>query len=174
MINQKVNSPIVNTSESYSSLFFLGQNNVVIPYINLDIISDGSAKEFRHFVNYCFYVFMDVKKIHMQSSVLNIELEFNPNNYNSNNISIEYIKIGGYKSSEADVKILYNSATIFFPVNCTYSELQSSFIPENTPNFIRTMSEVEVETFFSYENLPSELKDHLGSEFIKFSLPINS
>ena len=164
-MNKYVNVEFVNTPESYSQITFFGNNNIAIPYININLMPDNPITHRNSFVDYSYYVLIGVKSMEYKSDNDKGKLNFIFDLANENLPTItEYIVIGNYdyKSVWAEVKIECMGIHYYTLDNSKISFRQDDFIPYQTPNFKQTLDVNEIERFFSFQNLPDEIRATLG------------
>lgn len=161
------NPDFVDTTESFSPGFFMGSNNIIIPYINVNLMPGNPVTNHLSFVDYSYYVFLDFELFEFASKSQKFILEFQRQK-KSNNVYSEYIMVGNYKKTGGEARIKCESHHYYICNNSKYSEQNNSFIPQNTPNFEQTIREEDADTFFTYSGLPEELKLILGSDVGNF------
>jgi hypothetical protein len=163
------NLAFVNTSEAYSNPIFIGNNNIIIPYINVGIMPDNPITGVQSVIDFGYLVFKHVVSVIFESP--KGELTFGFNSEMEKNYVTKYIGVGGYRSHvEAELKI--DCTEIFFYIleNATVNSPSTPFIPIDTPNFKRNMDVKQVNSFFLLINLPEEIKEVLGSPSYSISL----
>jgi hypothetical protein len=160
----------VNTSEAYSKDLFCGNNNIVIPYINLDLMPGNPVTNTEQSVlDYGYYVLEGVQSAFFDCAEGRFNMDFNlPLD---EDFIIEYVGHGGYKSSNSsEVKIVCKDLALYVPENAKLSQFPDLFVPEDTPNFKRNMDTGAVEAFFLLQNFPEAIREILGPKTIILSL----
>jgi hypothetical protein len=159
----------VNTSESYNKEIYLFGNNIIIPYINLEIFENktpfNKIKQYDR-LDFSYLIFKNVEEISWGSENGLDGFNFNQTSGGDQEYLIEYIlganilnKHGGF-----EFKIKYKEQYL------CYSEFNANtktgalnfWMPINTPNFMRNISEEKILEFFNQENIPVEILKFLG------------
>lgn len=161
-MNKYINAEFVNTSEAYSQMMFFGNNNIVIPYVNINLMPDNPINNKQSFVDYSYYVLTGVKSMEYGSAKGKLLIRFDLLIEDAFLIT-EYIGIGNYKSIGAEVKIECRDMIYYILESSKISTSPDAFIPYNTPAFKQTLSTDVVERFFSSQNIPDEIKAVLGN-----------
>ena len=160
-MNKYINVEFVDTCEAYSQITFFGNNNIAIPYININIMPDNPITHEQSFVDYSYYVLTGVKS--MEYGSLKGKLNFNLGlSIEDVQTKLEYVTIGDYQSVGAEVKIECENMNYYMFADSKISTRPDAFIPYETPNFKQTMNTEEIENFFSFKNIPNEIKMILG------------
>jgi hypothetical protein len=157
----------VNTSEAYSRVFFIGNNNAVIPYINVGLMPENPINGETSFVEYSYYMFGDISSVIFNAAEI-IHLESRADTVP---LFEEYVILDGIKKSNgAEVKILCNELSFYVPIISRTSKQPNTFIPIETPKYKRNMDSGSVDNFFSKESLPQIVRNILGDFFYMFFL----
>jgi len=157
-----VSAEFIDTAEAYSQITFFGNNNIAIPYINITIMPDNPITHKVSFVDYSYYVLTGVRSMEYGSAKGKLIFSFGSSPKDVPPL-IEYIMIGDYQSVGAEVKIECQGIDYYMFDNSKISSRPDDFIPYETPNFKQTMNTEEIENFFSFQNIPSEIKVILGN-----------
>lgn len=160
-MNKYDNAEFVNTSEAYSQITFFGNNNIAIPYINMGLMPDNPITHKQSFVDYSYYILTRVNSMEYGSTKGKLIFSFDLLMKKASPIT-EYIGIGNYISVDSEVKIECQDMHYFTFDNSKISTRPDDFIPYETPNFKQTLNTEEIERFFSFQNIPDEIKAILG------------
>jgi hypothetical protein len=161
-MNKYINAEFVNTSEAYSQIAFFGNNSIAIPYINIGLMPDNPITHRQSFVDYSYYILNGVKSMEYGSAKGKLLFGFNLL-IDEEPLIIEYIGLGNYKSVDAEVKVDCQALHYYTFGTSKISMLPDDFIPYETLNFKQTLNTDEVEKFFSFQNIPNEIKTILGN-----------
>ena len=160
------NPDFINTSEAYSGEILVGDGNIVIPYININLLPGNPINGIHSFIDYGYYIFTKIGALELgsESTIINVSA-----NKISDNLLTEHICVGGYgKSKGGELKILCKEH-IFLTLE--HSTMKNSyFIPVDTPNFKSNMDASEVASFFANKYVPIEIKDLWGNEYYRISI----
>lgn len=161
----------VNTSESYNKEIYLIGENLIIPYINLEIFE----AKFNHPIikkydklDFSYLIFKDVKEVfwnyefnnEAQCGQLILGDTSTKNDYlteyiDATNVLREYY---GY-----DFEIKFKEQYLYFSENVSIKNGPLSFwMPIETPNFRKNLSEKEVQSFFNKDSIPYEVLKLVG------------
>ena len=159
---QGLNIEFVNTSEAYEGTIMIGNNTMVIPFINATLMRNINLNDQNSFVDF-FYVVLE--------TILRVEVTTNnsPVNLVSNNFSCfkeqdyEYFDFRKASLKVACVRKFLIFADVF-------NVSKSRFIPVPTPNFPPNMEKSTVDTFFSNTVLPARIKELLGENYFNLNL----
>jgi len=170
MLKKFINTDFIDTSESYSDKLLLGsKNSIVIPYIGLDLLPSNPVAKNRIIVDYSYFVFISISSIVFKST--NLNLHFKHTLLNQPQHIVEDIMVGGYKNDNAvEVEIKCEKSILYLPPNFKLGSYPCPFMPIDTPNFTRNMDIDEVEAFFDFSSLPSELQEILGENIYATSV----
>lgn len=161
---------LINTSEAYSRFFFVGDKNVVVPYININLLPNNPINEESVFIEYSYYVFKDVRFAQFFGSE-NIHFDFINSKDKDGVIQEVYIGLDGIgRSNGAEIKICCYEHSLFIPIESRISNVSTSFIPRDTPVFNMNMNVAEVQRFFSKKKIPDALNSYLGERFYSILL----
>ena len=167
----KLNKNDINTSESYNKNIFFYKNDVIIPYINLEIFDNSfnysKVKKYDK-LDFAYIIFRDVVEIRWNSELRN---EINSmskkfcNFYKEENYLVDYLEVINVFNKETDpydFEIKYKEKYIYISENVNIKKGASNFwIPIETPNFHPNLSVNEVLNFFSKANVPNEILDFI-------------
>lgn len=163
MLKKYTADDFVNTSEAYSDKIFIGSNNIAIPYINVGLMPDNPITKKQSVIEFSYYVLTGLKSMKFQAKRGKLDLDFNFTI--TETVIKEYVMVGGYKNdNEAELEIECTGLLFFLPPYSKSSEFPNLFVPVDTPNFKCNMNTDQVESFFSYEKLPKEIKEVLGPD----------
>lgn len=169
MIKRFINADFANTSEAYAKNFFLGKKNIVVPYINLDMMRENPISGNGRFVDYSYFIFKDVRQMLIGTKHMSLKLDFSSDI--SEDCITENIAFGGYKSIGAEASVICKDCLVYLPDNAKFSSELLSFIPIDTPARGRNITTEDVEDFLLLKNLPKEVKtEFLGEEICSFSI----
>jgi hypothetical protein len=163
MIKKHLNLDFINTSEAYSKLIFLGNNNVVIPYINLNLLKNNDINQNNCFVDFSYCALINVATMEYESN--NGKLNLNITEDQQQGI-VDYFMIGNIDSINSEVKIQFREFHYYLNESSRFSNNQDDFIPYPTPNFNQTISAEKVLDFFLVEKLPAEVRAIVGKNVI--------
>ena len=150
----------VNTSEAFSKIIFIGNNNVAIPYINIDLMDSNPITGKQSVVDYSYYVFLRVRSMLFEAR--NGKLAFDFNFSQVENFILEYIMVGGYQNAcEAEVKIECEKLLFYVSDTAKFGQF-GDFMPVDTPDYKMNMIAEKVDNFFLVSNLPEDIKVILG------------
>ncbi|MEO6838496.1 MAG: hypothetical protein ABI185_08895 [Ginsengibacter sp.] len=156
------NPDFVDTYEAYSKTVFIGNNNVAIPYVNVGLMPDNPINGKQSVVDYSYYFITRVQS--MIFATRKGKMTFDFNGTTDKNYITEYIMAGGYKiDNGAEVTIRCEGLIFYLPDTAKINDPFHPFIPIDTPNFKQNMITEEVDSFFSIDNLPQEVKEVLGN-----------
>lgn len=159
-----VNSGFINTSESYSDGFIIGYKNLVIPYINIGLIPDNPINGRQCVIDYCYYVFFEVKSLEINYPTQKIQVNFNLGNIAVGLIE-EYIILGGINTQNgSEAKIICNGMSLYIKPSSKFSEPSRPFVPFDTPIYRQNLDRDEVNSFLSFNNLPEEINTIVGKQ----------
>jgi hypothetical protein len=114
-------------------------------------------------VDYSYYVLLGVHNMSFNGYKDKLALDLIQTLHQE--LITEYIIIGKYISTGgAEVTIKCKERKFYLPADAKLNEPINPFLPKDTPNFKRNMEKERVEAFFSYENLPDEIRALLGRE----------
>ena len=160
-MNKYVNAEFVDTAEAYSQITFFGNNNIAIPYINIDLMPNNPITNKQCFVDYSYYVLIGVKSMEYGSAKGKLTFNFDLS-VKDESLVTEYITIGDYQSIGAEVKIECQDMYYYTFDNSKISIRPDDFVPHETPNFKQTLHTNDIGRFFSFEGIPNEIKAVLG------------
>jgi hypothetical protein len=160
----------VNTSESYNKNVFICENNLIIPYINLEVFNIKFAHpQIKRYdkLDFSYLIFKDIEEISWNYVISDEEkqgqLIFNnvPNNEHlteyveATNIFTEYY---GY-----NFEIKFKKQYLFFSEEIKVKNGGLNFwFPIETPNFRKNMDDEKVQSFFCKENVPKDVLELVG------------
>ncbi|MDQ6609045.1 MAG: hypothetical protein M3Y85_04410 [Bacteroidota bacterium] len=151
----------VDTYEAYSKTVFVGNNNVVVPYISVGLMPHNPIINKQSVVDYSYYVFTSVRSMNFTARKGKLTVDFNV--IADKEYIAEYIMAGGYKSDNcAEVKIDCEGLIFYIAESAKIGQF-GDFMPIDTSNFKQNMDTDTVESFFLIDNLPQEIKEVLGS-----------
>ena len=169
MIKNRINPDYVNTSEAYSMRLFIGRNNIVVPYVNIDLLEGNGILNDRQFISFSYYILVDVKSVIMRASQSVLNLDFSDCKVKSNNV--EHIQIGGYKSKGSEASVQCYEFLICIPAYAQYSLEPLAFVPLDTPRIKRNMPAKDIDLFFSLNGMDTEIKtEFLGDNAVALTL----
>lgn len=156
------NAPdFVNTSESYSVICFSGQNSIVIPYVNNNLMPENPINKQNCFIDYSYCIFKNVHLIELGSDSDEICI-YIANTQVKTKSCTEYVTVGGYGHSKGgELRIQCEFYLFGFP--STSKMNINPFIPLATPNFPPNMNDKIVNDFFN--NMPDEIKKIIGNDY---------
>jgi hypothetical protein len=163
MIKSSINPNYVNTSEAYSMSIFVGKGNIVVPYINIDLLDQNGILDQREFISFSYYILTDVKSIILQAPQTVLNLYFA--DCQTESLNEECIQIGGYKSKGLEAAVICQGFLICIPNYAQYSKEPLAFVPVDTPNTKRNMPTENIDLFFSLGGIDAEIKNEfLGND----------
>lgn len=163
----KLNKNDINTSEAYNKTIFIYKNNIIIPYINLEVFE----KSFIHMevkkydrLDFSYIIFKNVVEICWDFES-NIEMKSTCRKlsdfYESDHYLVDYIEavnIFDNHDDPSEFEIRYKEKYIYLSENVKIKRgALNLWIPVETPNFNANMKEKEVTRFFSGNNIPKEI-----------------
>lgn len=163
----KLNKNDINTSEAYNKTIFIYKNNIIIPYINLEIFEESfihaEVKKYDR-LDFSYIIFKDVVEIFWNFES-NIEMKSTYRKfsdfYESDHYLVDYIEainIFDKHDDPYEFKIRYKEKYIYLPENVRIKRgALNLWIPVETPNFRANMKEREVTYFFSKTNIPNDI-----------------
>jgi hypothetical protein len=155
----------VDTSDAYSKQLLLGNGNIVVPYINIELLTDNPVQSANSNIDYSYCVFIEVSKLIINSRKGGIIQMRYEQNLNMPEIT-EFIYFGGYEGqNSAEIEIHCRMFSYYLPEKFQVKTAQDFFIPRTTPMFRQNMIDVEVERFLNFDTKPIELIDLLGSQY---------
>jgi hypothetical protein len=160
-MNKYTSAEFVDTYEAYSQITFFGNNNIAIPYINIGLMPNNPITHKQSFVDFSYYILAGVKSMEFGSAKGKLFFSFNLL-VEDMPLVTEHITIGNYESVGAGVKVECRDMFYYTFDNSRISIRPDDFIPYETPNFKRTLDTEEIERFFSFQNIPDEIKAVLG------------
>jgi hypothetical protein len=161
-----------NTSESYNKDIYVYKDNLIIPYINLQILSPNfnhpTIKE-NDRLNFAYLIFKTVKEMHwcyeFNNKIRYKNLVFDTVS-NDNDYSTEYIDATNIFTEHYgyDFEIKFKEQYLYFSEDVAIKNgVLSHWIPIDTPNFKRNLSKEAVKSFFIKDNVPSEITELVGA-----------
>lgn len=170
MLKKYLNANFLNTSdEAYSDKIFVGNNSIAIPYVNIELMPDNPITGKKTLIDHSYCVFTGVQSILFNAEKGSFYLEFSQ--MHDINFKVHYVLVGGFKNdNSAEVKITSADQQFYLCDNSRFSQAPLFFLPVDTPNFKRNMDVEKVESFFSLQALPAEIKDLLGGNIISLML----
>jgi len=154
----------VNTSESYNKEIYLFGNNIIIPYINLEIFENktpfNKVNQYDR-LDFSYLIFKNVEEISWSYGNSLEKLNFNHTSTGNQECIIDYV-LGANMLNKHDgfeFKIKYEEQYLYyseFSVSAKTGAL-NFWMPINTPNFMKNISEEKVLEFFNQENIPTEI-----------------
>jgi len=157
-ISDKIDA--VNTSESDSNGGFLFDSNLIIPYVNLDIIKNGltGPSDTRCRIEYCYLIFTTISEIVWMGENQMKDQIFGRLKFNSPKTQFVDWVAFEQDSISCELKIGFDKLYIFIPNYSRYG--LEWYTPRNTPNFSQNMDVQKVMDFFEIRNLPNEVSIH--------------
>ena len=151
----------VNTSEAYSSKLYVGRNNILIPFINIGLMSSNPINSKESVIDYSYYLLREVYKTSF--SMINEKLEEVKKEVDVDLIN-EYIMIGGFQNVRLqEIEVFCKGRYLYFADNAIISNPLKPFVPRPTPNFMQNLPNYKVDNFFN--KLPVELEEILGPDY---------
>jgi hypothetical protein len=166
-----VNPDFVNTSEAYSKLLYIGNNNLVVPYVNIGILPANPINGNDSVVEYSYYIIYKTGYIIVNTPKDEILMQFHTKEKANENVIIEYIVVGGYMTNNStELKISCKSIELFIPEGSTVEKSSNPFIAEDNGYLKQNMRTEDVNNFFSFERLPVEILEILGDNICAVKL----
>lgn len=161
----------VNTSDSYNKDIYVSENNLIIPYVNLQVFDikfvHPQIKRYDK-LDFSYLIFKDVKEIiwnyEFNNEVKCGQLIFddlsNENDYLTEYINATNLFIDDYG---CDFEIRFKEQYLYFSDDVNIIKEGLGFwIPIETPNFRKNMDEEKVQSFFRKENVPKDVLELVG------------
>lgn len=159
----------INTSESYNKDIYVVNDNIIVPYINIEIfkLNFSSILKNDDKLNFSYLIFTGVKEVLWK-------YEFNDNvicnnlvidDFSDENYLVDYIEATNIfcKYCGYDFEIRYKEEYLYFSDDVKVKNGALNFwIPFDTPNFKRNMDEKDVELFFNIANVPFEALEFIN------------
>lgn len=162
MLEYKSAVEFINTPESYSSVLFWGGNNVVIPYINLELMLGNPINGSQSVINYSYVLYIGVSALAF--GIDNVKLHIKASGLETNiGVNKDICFMGGIESRGVEVDISYAESILVLKEASEISSLNQPFIPRNTPYYTSNMIKDDVDSFFQLQNLPLNIKKVLGA-----------
>lgn len=156
-------SDFIDTSEAYSQLMFIGNNKVVVPYINIGLMPDNPISGNQCVVDFAYYLLDNVQGLVFGASQIGFSLILAEEKGEQ---ILEHVSFGGGYgiSNGAEVAVKCSDLYFFLPDDSGLSSPHKPFVPRNTPTFKSNLDPDKVDLFFKLENLPAELRQMLGDD----------
>lgn len=161
----------VNTSDSYNKEIYIIDNNLIIPYINLQIFNIKFAHpKIKRYdkLDFSFLIFKNVKEIIWNYQIDNQgkvgQLIFDDLS-NENDYLTEYIDATNLFIDDGgcDFEIRFKEQYLYFSDDVSIIKEGLGFwFPIETPNFRKNMDNEKVQSFFRKENVPKEVLELVG------------
>ncbi|MET0464053.1 MAG: hypothetical protein ABW007_12905 [Chitinophagaceae bacterium] len=152
----------INTSEAYSNTMFIGNRNVVIPYISQGLMPDNPINGKQAVIDFSYYVLEGVSVMSFGASRANFSITVSNN---ADALMEEYISFGG--EDGAEVKVLCSGLKLFVPDDSVIRSSFEPFVPfdrnSSNPNYRQNIDTAVANAFFDGRDLPEDLKQLLGS-----------
>lgn len=156
------NPDFVNTSEAYSKHIFVGDEIIVVPYVNLGLMPRNPINAKQSVVDFSYYVIKGVRSMSFSGSKGKLLLHSDGSTEAA--LITEYIMCG-----REEVTIRCKERWFYLPATSAIRDPFVPFVPRDTPNFKRNMDPGKVEAFFLFDNLPGTIKDLLGNDSYSLS-----
>ncbi|MEO3404971.1 hypothetical protein AAFN85_13780 [Mucilaginibacter sp. CAU 1740] len=155
----------INTSEAYSKSVFLSKETIIIPYVNINLLTNNPVNGINCFVDFSFLVFQGVASILFEGSLNTVSLDLGQFSL-IQNLNSEKVVVGGYTVKIAELEVIFDKCFWYVPKESRFSEKMADFIPCDTPNFRATLPEGKIQSFFSENNI-ALLFDKILAERVK-------
>lgn len=163
----------VNTSDSYNKEIYSYKNNLIIPYINLEIFEiDINSSYFKKFdkLDFSYLIFKGVVEVSWNEirygSNQNQKLTFNSKN-NKDHYSESYINVMNINEANHgnELKIVYFDQYLCFSDNVQKisNPSRNYWRPIGKHESIENISDVYFDDFFCKLNVPNEILNLVGS-----------
>lgn len=154
----------VNTSEAYSNTMFIGNWNVVIPYISQGLMPDNPINGKQSVIDFSYYVLEGVSVMSFGASRAKFSITVSNN---SDSLLEEYIGFG--LEDGAEIKVLCSGLKLFVPDSSIIRSSFEPFVPIDTgsafSNYRQNINAADATAFFDGHKLPDELKELVGLPF---------
>ncbi len=165
-----INYNQVDLNDSYCTTLFSFENNLLVPFINVQIEELPNLKN--GFVNYCYILFTAVheyklikfnstKKIHESKGFI----------FRDSNRLPDYIFFVCQKDEVYDLRIVCDESFLLLKEDSEIS--QSQYLPYDTPYFSKNIDTKKAEHFLAGENIENENITMLGIKNINEFQKIN-
>lgn len=166
----EIETRLVNTSEAYSKNMYLGENCLVVPYINLFLMPESTLQFFENYIEYTYLCFHNTTSLILYGKET-IDITTIRTSNNIKDYKEEWISLSGENSSTgAEVKIVFHNMTIYIPNNSRISKSNFEFVPYDTPKYDRTLEIAKVASFFSHRFFPDGLIKSIGNTFHQITI----
>ncbi|MEM1119088.1 MAG: hypothetical protein AAGJ18_01485 [Bacteroidota bacterium] len=173
MIIKLIDGDEVNTSESYNKHVFVSGNNIIIPYISLQLMERVRLLDIDEFdkINYSYLILNQVFDFAWTFGSINgarrnrVRLtESQPDNP-----IINYFTGADFESSHSgcEFKACFNGIYLFVPNEFRKKNSLEGWVPQPTPAFFQNMLKEEVKIFFRKESIPKEILVFLRIDNLK-------
>jgi hypothetical protein len=162
----------VNTSDSYNKEIYIIDNNLIIPYINLQIFEikfDNPKIKRYDKLDFSYLIFKNVKEI-VWNYKFNNEVKYGQlifddtsakNDYLTEYINATNLFIDDYGY---DFEIRFKEQYLYFSVDVNIIKQGLGFwFPIENPNFGKNMDDEKVQSFFYKESIPNEVLQLVGA-----------
>lgn len=162
------NLDFVNTSEAYSNTLFIGNGNVLIPYISQGLMPDNPINGKQTVIDFSYYMLEGVSTMSFGAlwTTFTITVSDNPGS-----LLEEYIMFG--IDDGAEVKILCSGLRLFIPDSSIIRSCHQPFVPYDIgspyPQYRQNIDRARAVSFFEGHDLPEEIKGILGSPIQKLT-----
>lgn len=158
----------INTSESYSNSIFFGNGNLIVPYINLELMEGNPLTGKQNYIDYAYFVFFGVADVEFIGEGNRFSL------VHSRDIQSEFIEehinletFNGKMGAE--VKIRCKDLQLFLPNMFKYASIIQPFVFRKTPNFEPNIDQRKAASFLTgVELLEEEIISFLGKDHWRF------
>lgn len=153
----------VNTSEAYNKYVFVMNDTLIIPFINLEIISntDGSNNlKIYDKIDFSYLIFKGVSDFKCSCNLHTYNEHFFHKSKKDEFLFSDYVGIRNLLNfeSQCEVEILYKEQfLILFDDYKTKNGSLDNWIPIQTPVFKQNLDKDTINYFFSIESIPDEL-----------------
>ena len=152
----------VDNYESYSNTMFIGNGNVVVPYISLGLMPDNPINKKQTVIDFSYYVLEGVSVMSFGASRAKFSITVSNN---ADALLEEYISFG--EEDGAEVKVLCSGLKLFVPDGSVIRSSFEPFVPfdRGSPylNYRQNIDTAVATAFFDGRDLPEDLKQLLGS-----------
>ncbi|MGE8525287.1 hypothetical protein [Chryseobacterium rhizosphaerae] len=161
----------VNTSEAYNKEIFFHDNNMIIPYINLEIFDSKLTQikmEKCDKLDFSYLIIKGVKNVswnyEYKREIKDGELVLD-NFSNINDYLLDYVTganlFTGHSGCEFKIRFKEQYLFFFHEVGVKNGPL-NFWIPIDTPNFRKNMDEKDVQFFFTKDSIPIDALNLVG------------
>ncbi|RAJ80374.1 hypothetical protein CLV59_105483 [Chitinophaga dinghuensis] len=149
----------INTWDAHSKGTFRSGHDLIIPYINLELMENNPISSNTCVIDFSYLVFREVQEMQEGEKGNSIYFQGKPSASVNPLLLNEYVIINSWRdSTEIELKISCHTIDLYVNDDFNFRSREHPFVPYDTPKWKANMDNEKIERFFLRESFDHVLK----------------